>query len=276
MMLAAFTLWTIMLNLLILVAVIAGAVAAMLYASLHRLSHVKVQPCPSEGEPRAPTPPPGKTTIWADAGKFRFLGNYELAGTSIAAWQHTAKPALFCEYTTKGKTTCDFVTAFADGVWLTTSSAPDSESFPKPAGKYSQTYPGLDLADLWHAPYRHGDLPHPARQPAQPDQPAPRRDHEPGDAGADRPRPVAVSGPSARSGGTSSASISEPACRSWTSIISAGSACRTSCQPEPTALRREPGRWQFKHSTRPGLVTVPHQHTGRSPGYGERGHRIAS
>ena len=190
-MLAAFTLWTIMLNLLILVAVIAGAVAAMLYASLHRLSHVKVQPCPSEGA-EGSTPPPGKTTIWADAGKFRFLGNYELAGTSIAAWQHTAKPALFCEYTTKGKTTCDFVTAFADGVWLTTSSAPDSDC--SQTGRQvqpdlSRPRPGRPLA----APYRHGDLPHPARQPAQPDQPAPRRDHEPGDAGADRPRPVAVS-----------------------------------------------------------------------------------
>ncbi len=153
-MLAAFTLWTIMLNLLILVAVIAGAVAAMLYASVHRLNHVKVEPCPAD-ELDGQTPPPGKTSIWADANKFRFLGNYELAGTNITAWQHTAKPALFCEYTTRGKTTGDFVTAFADGIWLTTSNAPDSQLFPKPPGKYAQTYPGLDLADLWQ---RHTDM----------------------------------------------------------------------------------------------------------------------
>lgn len=153
-MLAAITLLGIVLDLLILVGVIAAAVAVMLYAKVHSLSHARVRPCtPEETENHSTLP--NKAKAWAEANKFRFLGFYQIGETLVTAWQHAVRPTLFCQYQTKGRTACDFVTAFAGGMWLTTTNAPDGQQLPRPSGKYSQTYPHLHMDDLYQ---RHTDM----------------------------------------------------------------------------------------------------------------------
>lgn len=153
-MLAAITLWGTLLNLLILAVVIVVAIAVMLYAGIHRLSHAKVQPSSPEEAARQDTLP-NRTKAWAEANKFRFLGHYEMGTTRIVAWQHTSRPTLLCQYLTTAGTRYDFISTFADDIWLTTSNTRDGQLFPKPAGKYSQTYPDMNLDELWQ---RHADM----------------------------------------------------------------------------------------------------------------------
>lgn len=153
-MIAAITLWGTVLNLLILLAVFATAAAVMLYLAVHRLSHAKVQPAsPDVADSQSSLP--NKTRTWADANRFRFLGYYQNGGTLVAAWQHTARPTLLCQYTDGPRTAFDLVSLFAGDVWLTTSSAPDGQILPRPAGKYAQVFPGLSLDELWQ---RHIDM----------------------------------------------------------------------------------------------------------------------
>ncbi|NOX59914.1 MAG: hypothetical protein GXP29_13800 [Planctomycetes bacterium] len=93
-----------------------------------------------------------KNDAWAQAQGLRWHGFYMISTKSdnyMCTWRDACGSRILCTYVIANRTESDFVTAFDNGIDLTTVSNHDGHLSPYPPGSYVQAFDALSFDERW-------------------------------------------------------------------------------------------------------------------------------
>ena len=97
---------------------------------------------------------PDHFRAFLDLEGFRFTKAYSFHNTRFGIWTRiSVEPPLrlFCAFRTVGLTGGEFTTSFSDEISLTTTTTRSAFLFPRPFGKFLQSFPKATPEELWRA-----------------------------------------------------------------------------------------------------------------------------
>lgn len=141
-----------------IVLALALAVPAGIAATIrHSVRRMLSSPAAKEEPAAAPAilaSVPEHFRAFLDLEGFRFTKAYSFHNTKFGIWTRiSAEPPLrlFWAFSLLGRTGGEFTTAFSDEISLTTTTTREAFLFPRPFGKFVQSFPKASPEVLWQA-----------------------------------------------------------------------------------------------------------------------------